>query len=297
MREMGGLRKKMPVTFATFMVGTLALCGVAPMAGFFSKDEILLSAGTYGYKTFMYLGFFAAALTTMYMTRATYLTFFGRYRGHAHPHESPRILTLPLMFLAVFSIPVGFANLPPLDHPLDQFAATASNLVLYEQAGLPSILTFSWGKAIASVIVVAVAFLIAYAYNVRKMFFYGLTKKSAPARWGHKLLVNKYYLDTLYEDGIVAGIKGPVANGAYWVNQNVLDGVVNGVGATGKASAKVLYNVLDQRGVDGAVNGVGSAASGSGSLLRKLQTGQVQTYAAWMFGAGALFVLYLALNA
>jgi len=297
MREMGGLRKKMPVTYATFMIGTLALCGVAPFAGFFSKDEILLSAGTYGYKTFMYLGFLAAALTAMYMTRATYLTFFGRYRGHAHPHESPRILTLPLISLTAISIPVGLINLPLLGHPLDKFAATATNLVLYEEAGLPSILTFSWNKAIASVLVVAFAFALAYAYNVRKMFGHGLTKRSTLARAGYTFLVNKYYLDRLYTDGVVGGIKGPVANAAYWVNQNVIDGVVNGVGTGGKLAAKGVYNVLDQSVVDGAVNGVGAAATQSGGLLRKLQNGQVQTYAAWLFGAGALFVLYLAINA
>jgi NADH-quinone oxidoreductase subunit L len=117
------------------------------------------------------------------------------------------------------------------------------------------------------------------------------------ARAGYTFLVNKYYLDRLYTDGVVGGIKGPVANAAYWVNQNVIDGVVNGVGTGGKLAAKGVYNVLDQSVVDGAVNGVGAAATQSGGLLRKLQNGQVQTYAAWLFGAGALFVLYLAINA
>ena len=109
-KDMGGLRKFMPITFWTFIVGTLALAGIFPFAGFWSKDEILLTAGKSGYTFFLVVGLIGAFLTAAYMTRCVYLTFFGEYRGHGHPHESEPVITVPLIVLAVFAVLAGFLN-------------------------------------------------------------------------------------------------------------------------------------------------------------------------------------------
>jgi NADH-quinone oxidoreductase subunit L len=125
MFHMGGLRKKMPVTYWTWVIGTLALCGIIPFAGFWSKDEILGSmahADAVGGHTLLYvLGTVVAGLTAFYMGRATILTFFGEYRGHAQPHESPRVMTLPLVFLAVFSAGIGFVGVPGAWNSFERF--------------------------------------------------------------------------------------------------------------------------------------------------------------------------------
>jgi NADH-quinone oxidoreductase subunit L len=116
MFQMGGIRKTMPTTYRTWMIGTLALCGIVPFAGFWSKDEILGAvshANAVGGHTLLWLvGTVVAGLTAFYMGRATILTFFGSYRGHAHPHESPKVMTGPLVVLALVSLGIGFIGLP-----------------------------------------------------------------------------------------------------------------------------------------------------------------------------------------
>src|SRR5438477_3980870 len=112
--DMGGLPKHMPVTFWTFIVGSLALSGIFPFAGFWSKDEILTTAGKGGYTAFLVVGLVGAFLTAAYMTRCVYLTFFGEYRGHGEPHESEPLITVPLVVLAVFSLIAGLVNAAPL---------------------------------------------------------------------------------------------------------------------------------------------------------------------------------------
>src|SRR5439155_25303694 len=112
-RDMGGLRKHMPITFATFTVASLALAGIFPLAGFWSKDEILVTAGHNGYTLFMVVGLIGAFMTAAYMTRCVWLTFFGEARGAAaehHPHESPVAITGPLVVLAFLSVTAGWLN-------------------------------------------------------------------------------------------------------------------------------------------------------------------------------------------
>jgi NADH-quinone oxidoreductase subunit L len=121
----------------------------------------------------------------------------------------------------------------------------------------------------------------------------GLTERSSGARIGHGFLLNKYYLDHLYEDGIVAAIKGPIAAASYWVNQNVIDAVVNSAGKGTTALGRLTYRYLDQEGVDGAVNGIATEAGAAGGLLRYVQSGRVQRYALLLFGAVGLLALAL----
>ena len=117
MRNMGGLRKKIPVTFWTILCAAVAIAGVPPFSGFFSKDEILAAA--YHHAPWMFwIGVITAGMTAFYVFRAVFMTFFGEYRGHAHPHESPPVMTLPLAALAVLSLGGGFIHVPGWLAPL-----------------------------------------------------------------------------------------------------------------------------------------------------------------------------------
>ncbi|PLS75138.1 MAG: NADH-quinone oxidoreductase subunit L [Actinobacteria bacterium] len=281
-KDMGGMRTFMPTTYKTFMVGTLALAGVFPLAGFWSKDEILLGAGENGYELFLVVGLVGAFMTAAYMTRCVYLTFFGEYRGHGHPHESPPAITIPLIVLAVLSAGAGLLNAPGIElftKWTENEAVLLAGVAHHEFSLMTALIggLFAGGGIAAS-----------YLYYWRNLGPHRLTERSGAAMAGYRLLENKYYLDRLYTDGIVASIKGPIARAAYIVNQRVIDAVVNAVGIGTRRAGRFTYDVLDQKGVDGIVNGVGLTAEEGGSVLRVLQTGRVQQYAAFLFGGVVL---------
>jgi NADH-quinone oxidoreductase subunit L len=292
MDDMGGMKKYMPKTFWTFIIGSFALAGFFPLAGFWSKDEILLGAGQNGYTFFMIVGLVGAAMTAAYMTRCVYLTFFGEYRGHGHPHESPAAITVPLMVLAVFSVFAGFLNAPRLFGG-EWFGRLVEDAT-FVHAAIP-IHEFSVTAALLSMAVVSGAIGVAAWLHFGQRLPKGLTERSTPARLGHTLLDNRYFLDHLYTGVIIGGIKGPIARAAYWFNQNVLDGVVNGVAFAAKRSGSWIYKWIDQGAIDGTVNGSGLGAEGLGGSLRRLQTGRVQQYGSLLFGGTALFALGLIL--
>jgi len=157
---------------------------------------------------------------------------------------------------------------------------------------------FDYTKAIISVSVAIIGIGIAgYLWFQREELgpFRGLTERNAFARAGYRFLENKYYLDVLYEKVIVGSIKGPIARGAYWFNQHVLDGIVNGVGAGAKTLGRYTYDYVDQKGIDGAVNGVAEVTGDTGGLLRYIQSGRVQRYALLLFAAVGLMSLALLL--
>jgi NADH-quinone oxidoreductase subunit L len=360
-KDMGGLRKHMPITFATWCIGTVALAGIFPLAGFWSKDEILANTGANGYEIFMYIGLMGAFLTPAYMMRATYLTFFGKARGaaagehhdehdahapaahapaahgahasahdthapahaaahdthDAHgghddhgashgPHESPWLITMPLFVLGFLSIVAGWLQMPWSVIEVEKFKewvepAGNSYFPSLEEpyyVGQPILqhAPFHASEAILSVAIAlagfAVSFLVCRAVY-EKGFLRGLTKRNTLARGVYGFLWNKYYLDALYEKVIVQAIAHPIAKGFYWVNQNILDGIVNGVATIGKSVSRWVYRNIDQKGIDGAVNGAGSVSSGTGGLLRGLQSGKVQQYGALLFGAAAVGALIL----
>src|SRR6266536_736953 len=205
--DMGGLRKYMPITFVTFVIGSLALAGIFPLAGFWSKDEILVTAGQTGFDAFLYVGLLGAFLTAAYMTRCIYLTFFGEYRGHGEPHESPRTLTVPLVVLAVASVTAGFLNAELFGvEKFRDWVEAAVSLPVLEHAEFDSV------KAVISVTVAVIGIgIAAYLWFQREELgqFRGLTKRNAAARAGYRFLEKKYYLDDLYEKVIVYGIKAP----------------------------------------------------------------------------------------
>jgi NADH-quinone oxidoreductase subunit L len=293
-KDMGGMRKWMPTTYITFLIGSIALAGIFPFAGFWSKDEILLGAGKNGYEFFMIVGLVGAFMTAAYMGRCIWLTFFGEFRGHGHPHESPKAITVPLVILSVFSVLVGLLNAPHVEL-FAKWTANESFVETFTAAHAEH--AFSYAAAGISLVIAISGMLIGFYFYERHLLggLHELSRRNKVAGAGKAFLVNKYYLDDLYTDGIVGGIKGPVARAAYWINQNVIDGIVNAFGIGARYVARFTYDIVDQKIVDGAVNGAGLVSEEAGAGLRVFQTGRVQQYAAFLFGA--LVVLGAALVA
>jgi NADH-quinone oxidoreductase subunit L len=299
-KDMGGLRKWMPHTHKTFLISTAALIGLFPLAGFWSKDEILAGASQLGgdgsYTAFLVVGLLGALMTAAYMTRCVYLTFYGEYRGHGHPHESgPRIVG-PLWILAGLAVVAGFTNTPKWfgflpDGFLVRFEHFYEPKGAYFPSALPTFAApeFNLGIAVLSTVIGVAGILVAGAYYFRNAGPHGLTERSRVARAGYTLLANKYYLDRIYTDGVAGGFKGPVANATNWTNQNVIDGVVNGAGKAAVVTGNAVYKYIDQGVVDTIVDGSGTAAGEGGQILRRLTSGKVQQYGALLFGATALF--------
>jgi NADH-quinone oxidoreductase subunit L len=365
-KDMGGLWRKMPITTGAWIVSSLALVGMFPFAGFMSKDEIIDNVGHNGYSTFMWIALIGAFITAAYTVRATYLTFFGEPRGaaagvhhevhteehaiaahdvyqepelqdvelgaaHAGPHESPKLLLVPICILAVLAFATGWTNAAMLPEEYHQFAEYVEPNVAHaeeehaegaaaepaeaeaepaEAEGEPAAsqpATFPpvehaefhwWPNAATSLLIVgaglvsAWAFCVAY-YGRRDHRLVGLTQRVPPLRWAYTFVANKYYLDVLYENVIVHAIAHPIARLAYWFNQNVIDGIANGIAAIGKRIGAWTYRWVDQGVVDGAVNGSGILAEETGEALRPVQSGRVNQYGALLFGAAAVGAIVL----
>jgi NADH-quinone oxidoreductase subunit L len=320
-KDMGGLKRYMPQTFWTFMIGTVALAGIFPLAGFWSKDEILANANHNDYVFFLVVGLIGAFMTAAYMTRCVYLTFFGEYRGghhgeaHAHdvgdelvehdladvqradeaahhgePHESNRWITIPLWILSAFSIFIGLLNAPGIEKFTEWFEP---------RFAFPEIehAEFSPVLATVSVLVALAGFGASYLYYWRALGPQRLSERNKAAYAGKQFLVNKYYLDYLYTDVIVASIKGPIARAAYWFNQHVIDNVLNYTGRGARELGKVTYDYIDQKGVDGVVNGIGISTGEAGGAVRQIQTGRLQFYAFMLVLAVGLFAVLLWITA
>ena len=295
--DMGGMKRFMPKTWATFMVCTGALIGLPPLAGFWSKDEILAAGHNLGannaYEIFMVVGILGAMMTAAYMTRCVYLTFYGEPRGHAAdphhpPHESGPVILVPLYILATLAVVSGFLFNWPFGP--DSIKLRFEHFVQPVGAYFPAVgeSEFVLGVAIVSTLLGVLGIALSYAYWFRGRF-HGATQRSRLARTGHMILVKKYGFDILYEDYIVAGTKGPIARAANWFNQNIIDGVVNGTATISRAVAGWTYRRVDQGVIDGAINGSGAGAEGSGQILRRMQSGHVQQYGALLFG-GAIVI-------
>jgi NADH-quinone oxidoreductase subunit L len=416
-KDMGGLRKFMPITFGAWCVSTLALTGVIPFAGFWSKDEIIDNVGANGYTFLFWVGLGGAALTAMYMTRATYLTFFGEPRGaaagihhddgghdeyatefretairsadlvaalprslsaaasvpgddiehdaegdpahgghHADehddhgPHESGKLILVPIVILAFLALTSGFVNPTPLAgdalganlgegvellkkyvepryEPVaigETAGHAGESIQLLEVTPLPAAEAGADGKdayatgcgrttpepgtvcyfpkvkhavpelskillslgVVALGYATAIGFCIAF-YKNKNPRLVGLTERSRIARGGYLFLKNKYYLDVLYQNVFVYFVSRPLAKATYWFNQNVIDGVVNGVGTSGKKAGNWVYNNIDQKIVDGAVNASGTVASETGHGLQPVQSGTL------LFGAATVGAIVL----
>lgn len=272
MHEMGGLRKKMPVTFWTWTIGSAALAGIYPLAGFWSKDEILLAAYEGHYTALFWILVVAAVFTAFYITRATILTFFGKPRDkkrYDRAHESPATMTVPLIVLAALAVVLGFANSPHTDWWFSHFVfydhpheASASNFVLFWA-------TASWIVGVGGAILI---------YGMGVISRRAIIDNLRPV-W--TLLKNKYYFDELYH---VVFVRGTVALSRIvgWFDRVVVDGIVNLVGY-GTAKLSRATGEFDREVVDGAVNGIAVLFKSGGAVLRRLQTGYVQSYVLALF--------------
>ena len=317
MRRMGGLKKYLPVTYATMFIGTLAIAGIPPFAGFFSKDEILFQAFL-KYKAIWVLAVATALMTAFYMFRLVYMTFYGAYRGpawgdhadahggHGHgpwhgPHESPKPITYPLMALAVGAVLAGFVGIPAalgggntIEHFLEP-SFTASHAVAL-QADHPAedaehvsrgvdLLLMGFSVAIA-----AAGILLARRFYVTNP---ELSERMA-TRWAgaHRTLSHKYYVDELYNGTVISGTMA-AGRGLWNVDRNVVDGAVNGTGWVTIISSW-FSGLTDRTVVDGLVNLVGWIVQEASHLFRRLQTGLVQNYALLMLlGVFAFVSVYL----
>ncbi len=282
MRKMGGLRKKIPVTFWTFLIACIAIAGVPPFSGFFSKDEILGHAFEVQGPIFWIVGAITAGLTAFYMFRMLFRTFFGESRASEevkhHIHESPKVMTIPLMILAVLSIVGGWIGIPAIlggnnyfEHWLEpvfghtsEAAAPAFHLVSQAYAAGGETAAGSSMEGTLMVLAIIVALL-----GIFIAYFLYMKRPELPERFVRafprlfKTVHNKYYVDELYQFIFVRGLF---------------------------ALGRLFKRVVDETLIDGAVNGVAYLLAGIGSLIRRIQAGYVQGYAFAMI-VGAIGVL------
>jgi NADH-quinone oxidoreductase subunit L len=286
MQAMGGLRKYMPVTCITFMTAYLAISGIPPFSGFMSKDEILWAAFSSELpvpglgKILWALGLSAAALTAFYMTRLVVLTFAGTFRGgperQAHLHESPRIMTLPLMALAVLSVVGGVLGLPAVTH-LPSVLQDFLNPVL---GGHPHSgdLTHGYGLEILLMVlstgVASAGIYLGWLCYVKRPELPGLAAQRFARLY--RLVFNKYYVDEIYQRLLVR----PLLNLVALSGRFDLHGIDATVDFSSRLTAKLSFLVgwEDLQVVDGAVNGLAEVVQGWGSQIQRLQTGKIQHY-------------------
>jgi NADH-quinone oxidoreductase subunit L len=311
-RKMGGLKKYMPTTFWTFLVATVAIAGIPPLAGFVSKDAILaktFEAGMtnlngYGniYYLLWFLGLSGAAMTAFYMFRLVYMTFYGSFRGgeeaEHHVHESPWTMTLPLQILAVLSIVggllIGFPG--QLFHLegwsfIDRFMEPV--VLSHGEHGHHAVsLGLEWGLVVLSVAVALGGILLARSmYLSRDPEFAKANSLAERFPLVYKLLLNKYWVDEIYGATFIAGtIKG--SRFLWEVDARVVDGAVNGT-ALSTVGSSFISGVFDLKVVDGAVNLVATIYDVASRWFRKLQVGFAQGYAMVMvFGAAVLLGIF-----
>jgi NADH-quinone oxidoreductase subunit L len=194
---------------------------------------------------------------------------------------------MPLYVLSAFAIVAGLINFPHWD----KFEKWFQPRVAFVPAAT---VPFNPILAAVSVALALLGFGIAWSFYTGKLAaLHDLAKRNAAARTGKLILVNKYYLDWLYTDVIVGSIKGPIAAGVYWFNQNVIDNVLNYTGRGARYLGHITYDYIDQKGVDGAINGLATITDDTGGAVRKIQTGRLQFYALLLVIAVGLFAVAL----
>ncbi|MEP6711676.1 MAG: NADH-quinone oxidoreductase subunit L [Ferruginibacter sp.] len=272
MRNMGGLKKYMNVTHLTFLIGCIAISGIPPFSGFFSKDEILAAAFAKN-RVYWGIGVVTAAMTAFYMFRLYAMTFLGKFRGtheqEHHLHESPAAITFPLIVLAILAFVGGWVGIPEVfmhsGHKLGEFLAPvfAQTNVYIEAHHLQNELSHNTEYILMGTSILLAIAGIYYAWNK-----YSKYQKADIASTGiSKLLQDKWYVDEIYDAVIVRPLK---------------------------SLAMFFNNVVEKKGIDGMVNGVGKAVSYGSRQLRWLQSGQVGAYVLLMvIGMLVLFIIQL----
>ena len=288
MLEMGGLRKYMPRTFITFIIGTVALAGLPPFAGFFSKDEILASLNHEGETTFLVISIIGAFVTAFYMTRAVALTFLGEYRGHGHPHESDKMMTVPLMFLAVFAIGAGWVNIPGVYTGFTTWVTTRANKINeYHPESFDYTALFS--GLIAGLLGIGLGY---FVYQLQGSADKGDKLIKVEPIW--TVLENKYYLDHFYFKYLINPTKLTIANAVDRINTNFLDRIINSFGLAASFLGQIVYNNFDQKGIDKFLNASSTSTDSFGGKVKLLQTGKTQQHL-MLFLAGVVTISLLIL--
>jgi len=290
MRKMGGLRHDMPWTFWTMTMATFAITGVPMFSGFFSKDEILWRTFASGHTVLWFIGWFTAFLTAFYMFRLWFLTFFGEFRGQpahgahetpgrehhqheGHAHESPKVMLVPLVILAVLSVIGGWIGVPPalagsnhFEHFLDPVLLSSASA---EATGVaqPATEDFAPERTLAvSAIGAGVAgFLLAWLMYSRRRDL--PAKLREQFQGAYTMLENKYYVDEFYGAAVVK----PLIEG----------------------SRAVLWKFIDQGLIDGTVNESAAAARDVSNSFRRMQSGNIRSYAGWIAAGAAVVIAYM----
>jgi NADH-quinone oxidoreductase subunit L len=302
-RNMGGLRKPLPITFYTFVIASLAIAGVPGLAGFFSKDEILFETFAEGHTILWVVGALTSLLTATYMFRLVYLTFAGQRRhdapapehpeeeepaahghtapaaahghGHGHLHDAPPAMALALILLAIGSVAAGYIGVPhalgghnALHTWLEPAFGVTETEALNEGVPLAEEGSADAHESLERTLMGVSSFIALFGIGIatfiwlrRRQLADAMARTFSPI---HKLLLNKYYVDELYDATIVQPIK--------------------------VVSQQGLWRGFDVRVIDGAVNGTGALVTGGSAVLRRLQTGSVRTYAGSLF-VGVVLVL------
>jgi NADH-quinone oxidoreductase subunit L len=285
LRNMGGLKKELPVTYKTFLIGTIAIAGLPPLAGFFSKDEILWKTFSSGHTILWFLGVVAAFLTATYMFRLLYLAFFGERRhaaaaaghhadhGHGHGshlHDAPPAMAIALIVLALGSVVAGFVGVPHALGGHNQIEAFlepsfhAPGAAAEPAAAVHADTTTELGLMALSVMVALAGIGLATVMFLRRP---AMADEWAQRFAGvHRLLLNKYYVDEIYNAVFVQPIK--------------------------RLSSGLLWRGVDAGVIDGTVNGVGLVVRGWSAVLRRLQTGSMRAYAMSTFLGVVVIVGY-----
>ena len=252
LRKMGGLRTKIPWTFWTMMCAAVAIAGVPPFSGFFSKDAILAAA--FERAPWIYwVGVITAGMTAFYVFRAMFLAFFGTYRGHEHPHESPPVMWIPLAILALLSLGGGIL-FPVPEFLRGIFHAAPEGAPNYTLMGI-------------SVAAGLIGIFIAWVMYIAKP---GMAESFADSVGGlYKLIYNKYFVDEIYDATVVKPIVG--------------------------GSRALLWKIVDVSGIDGFVNGIATFARGVGGVLRRIQSGNIRSYATWVLFGSVMVIVALGL--
>jgi NADH-quinone oxidoreductase subunit L len=323
MTGMGGLRRLMPLTFWTFLAGTLAITGIPGLSGFFSKDEILWKAFSTSNRLLPHLpfflwfiGFLVAGLTAFYMFRLLIKTFFGKCRAdegiREHIHESPYAMTVPLAIFAVFSVSAGYVGVPRLLGGLNRFhhflapvfgegadgqviqhasvSVTAAATVAAAGAGEAA---QHGGYALeAALMALSVAMVAAGIFIADLMYRrhpHYPAKLAEKFRGFHRVLINKYYVDEFYHAVFTTSLL-KLNRVLAWFDSHVIDGTIRGTAMSTRLLAKVS-RAFDDKGVDGIVKGMAEGTISAGGQLRKIQTGRIQTYVYYVLGGIVIIVM------
>jgi len=269
MRKMGDMRKHIPRTYWTFMIATLALCGIFPFAGFFSKDEILFHSLVDGHILYWGIATAAAFITAFYMFRAVFMVFYGKSRvdpevAH-HMHESPPVMTIPLMILAVGSAVGGLVGIPIIKggHAFKDFLAPS---IIYSAGHHEAhyAISFEVGMMLFSMLVALAGIYTAYRMYIRRPEL--PTVLANKYKVAYELIYNKYFVDEIYDMAVVEPIKD---------------------------SSQFLWKGVDEKVLDGAVNGSAGVVAYLSAHIRKLETGFLQNYALAIVLGVAVIVGYL----